>query len=177
MSMPMPELVEESAPRTDPGPQVSTALACVLEYAPGAQIALPVQAGVELVEHPRFVPVPGMPHFCLGLVPWQGRQLPLLNLQAYLHEAAPSHRTSPLCTHMLVVAYQAASGQPIEYGALCAPFLVRMTEVADHQQCPLPTGQEHWLALATSCFLHQGQAVPVLDPARIFTRSVARGTI
>lgn len=176
MDMHLPELVEQHGQPGASMSKVEAALACVLEYASGAQIALPIHAGVELVEHPRVVPVPGMPRFCLGLVAWQGRQLPLVNLQAYLQETGTSQAMAA-SSHVLVVAYQTARGRPIEYGALCAPFLVRMVEVSDRQQCPLPDPRETWADLAISCFLHQGQAVPVLDPARIFGGPVPSGTI
>lgn len=176
MDMQPPALLDD---HDQPGAAASaaqTALACVLEYAAGAQLALPIHAGVELVEQPRVVPVPGMPHFCVGLLAWQGRQLPLIDFQAYLRApgTSPSARAS---SHVLVVAYQSAHGQPIEYGALCAPFLIRMVEVGDGQQCPLPAAPACWTDIAISCFEHQGQAVPVLDPVRIFGRSVSLGII
>ena len=176
MDMQLPELLADHGQTGTAASGAATALACVLEYAPGARIALPIHAGVELVEQPRVVPVPGMPHFCLGLVAWQGRQLPLVNLQAYL-QAPQASQVAPVYSHALIVAYQTERGRPIEYGALCAPFLIRMIEVADDQQCPLPAGQARWTHIAISCFQHQDQAVPVLDPARIFGRSVPSGTI
>lgn len=172
-----PALVEDHDQAGAPAPKVATALACVLAYAPGAQIALPIHAGVELVEQPRVVPVPGMPHFCLGLLAWQGRQLPLIDFQAYLQAPGDAAAPTTVYSHVLVVAYQSARGQPIEYGALCAPYLVRMMEVVDQQLCQLPSGHAAWTNLAISCFEHQGQAIPVLDPARIFGRSVPSGTI
>jgi chemotaxis signal transduction protein len=167
MDMQLPALVEDHGHAGAPAPKVAPALACVLEYAPGAQIALPIHAGVELVEQPRVVPVPGMPHFCLGLLAWQGRQLPLIDFQAYLQALGDAQLTT-VYSHVLVVAYQSARGQPVEYGALCAPYLVRMMEVVDQQQCQLPSGHACWTNIAISCFEHQGQAIPVLDPARIF---------
>ena len=175
MDMQLPELLADHDRPGTSASEAERALACVLEYAQGAQIALPIHAGVELVERPRVVPVPGMPHFCLGLVAWQGRQLPLIDFQACLQPPGTA-RITPVYNHVLVVAYQTARGQPIEYGALCAPFLVRMIEVADNQQCPLPAGQSRWTDIAISCLMHEGQAVPVLDPARVFSRSVLSGT-
>lgn len=176
MDLQLPALVEDHGHAGAPAPQAATALACMLEYAPGAQIALPIHAGVELVEQPRVVPVPGMPHFCLGLLAWQGRQLPLIDFQAYLQAPGDAAAPTTVYSHVLVVAYQTARGQPIEYGALCAPFLIRMIEVADNQQCPLPAQQPRWTDIAISCLMSQGQAVPVLDPARVFSRSVSSGT-
>lgn len=171
----LPVLSEDPGRVAENTPRQTSALACLLAYAPQAYVALPVHAGVELVEQPRVVAVPGMPPFCRGLVAWQGRQLPLIDLQAYLHgpHAAPAAPYS----HVLVVAYQTARNQPIEYGALCAPFLLRMQEVADSQQCQLPDEPACWARVAISCFLYQGQAIPVLDPASIFTRPATAGTI
>lgn len=151
-----------------------TALACLLSYATNAHVALPVHAGVELVEQPRLVPVPGMPHFCRGLLAWQGRWLPLVDFQAYL-EPREAAQPAPVPAHVLIVAYQVARGYPIEYGALCAPYLLRMIEVADSQQCALPVGDARWTGIAISCLMHQGQAIPVLDPARIFHRPDSSG--
>lgn len=176
MDLQPPTLLADHDHPGTPVPGAETALACVLEYAPQQQIALPIHAGVELVEQPRVVPVPGMPNFCLGLLAWQGRQLPLVDLRAYL-QAPDAEVVATPASHVLVVAYQAAPGRPIDYGALCAPWLVRMVEVADDQQCPLPADQAVWPALAISCFQHRGHATPVLDPARIFCRSDPSGTI
>lgn len=142
------------------------ALACVLEYAAGAFVALPIHAGVELVERPRFLPVPGMPGHALGLMAWQGRQLPLIDLASYLRgDAAPAPEQ---IGHVLVTAYQTARGEPIEYGAVNAPFLVRMVEVGNSQACPLPAYLADRTDVAVACFRYQDQEVAVLDLARIF---------
>lgn len=172
MDLRPPLLVDDALPGeagSDP-----PALACVLEYAADSFIALPVHAGVELVESPRLVPVPGMAHFCRGLVAWRGRQLPLIDLQAYLW--GMDSPASPPFSHVLMVAYQVAPGAAIEYGAFCAPFLIRMVEVVDSDQCPLPGGEARWDGIAISCFLHQGRVIPVLEPSRIFTSPVSPAT-
>ncbi|MDP3702195.1 MAG: chemotaxis protein CheW [Hylemonella sp.] len=172
MDMQLPALVEDPSSgeigEETPAPR---ALACLLEYARGTCVALPVHAGVELVEQPRVVAVPGMPHFARGLIAWQGRQLPLIDLGRHLEEGG-SPAPVPF-SHVLVVAFQTAPGQALDYGALCAPFLVRMIEVTDSQQCPLPVGSERWARMAASCFRYQGQPVPVLETARVFGPSVA----
>ncbi len=172
MDMQLPVLVDDALP-AEAGRE-TPALACVLEYAADSFIALPVHAGVELVESPRLVPVPGMAHFCRGLVAWQGRQLPLIDLQAYL--GGLDSPASPPFSHVLMVAYQVAPGVAIDYGAFCAPFLVRMVEVVDSDQCPLPVGLACWDGIAISCFLHQGRVIPVLEPSRIFTSPVSPAT-
>jgi chemotaxis signal transduction protein len=143
------------------------ALACVLEYRPGAYAALPIQSSVELVERPHVIPVPGnMPAFALGLMPWQGRHIPLIDIAAYLH-GDPLAVDGPL-EHVLVVAYQPRRNAPLEYAALCAPFLVRMSEVTNDQACSLPPYLNERRSLVLACFQYQAQVVPILDLACLF---------
>ncbi len=158
-----------------PAAQEPSASACLLEYAPGVMVALPIHAGVELVEQPSVVPVPGMPSFALGLMAWQGRQLPLIDLQRYLGEEGGGECGPSL--HVLVVAYQTGAGQALAYGALCAPFLVRMVEVIDRQQCPLPEDRPSWREVSVSCFSEQGKAVPVLDLSRVFVNNRSKSRL
>lgn len=176
MDMPLSTLAEEPSPGVvGDETSKSRALACLLEYARDARVALPVHAGVELVEKPRVISVPGMPNFALGLMAWQGRHLPLIDLSRYLQDGATEAPTP--FSHVLVVAYQPDPGQPLAYGALCAPFLIRLVEVNDSQQCPLPVGNERWSAIALSCFEYQGKAVPVIDTARIFLKKFVASPI
>lgn len=169
------EMQIQSLQEVRPAPETPTesrALACVLEYAAGAFVALPIHSGVELVEKPRFVPVPGMPEHALGLMAWQGRQLPLIDLASYLRgEPAPAGEQM---SHVLVTAYQTARGEPIEYGAVNAPFLVRMVEVGNSQACPLPAELLDRADATVSCFRYQDEPVAVLDLARIFTGQAIR---
>jgi chemotaxis signal transduction protein len=111
------------------------------------------------------VVVPGAPYYCLGLMAWEGRQLPLLDLDTLLR-AYPAGE--PSTGHVLVLAYQSAPGRALDYGAVCARSLVRMIEVADSQACELPRDSDLWPWIAMSCFEHEGRAVPVLDTARLF---------
>jgi chemotaxis signal transduction protein len=158
-----------ATPPHSPGPAEPGTLACLLGYGGGESVALPLHCGVELVENPRPIPVPGMPVFCLGLLNWQARQLPLIDLQAYLlgGRASGAARAS---THALVVAFQDSAATGVAYGALCAPFLVRLTQVHDSQQCALPADNPIWSRLAIACFEDQGRPVPVLDLSRVFAR-------
>lgn len=166
MEMQLPSVAETSV--IPAAPVADRALACVLEYAAGARVAMPIHAGVELVEEPPVIPVPGMPDYALGLMAWQGRQLALIDLARYLGMSDGMEASKNEIGHVLVVAYQTARGEPIEYGALRAPYLVRMIEVGEGQGCPLPSGDGRLRQIAVSCFSLQDQAIPVIDLARIF---------
>ena len=140
----------------------------LLEYRRGCFVALPPHTTLELIEHPLLVAVPGAPGHCRGLIAWQDRQLPLLDLHTLLQAYADDGAPPP--AHVLVVAFQRAPRLPLEYGALCAPLLVEMIEVADSQQCALPNDSDLWPSISLSCFSHKGRSVPVLDTARLFAQ-------
>jgi len=154
------EAPDEAAP-----PAELRVTARLLEYRPGGFVAFPAHTTIALVDSPPVVPVPGTPYYCVGLMAWEGRQLPLLDLDTLLR-AYPA--TEPSTGHVLVLAYQCAPGRALDYGAVCARSLVRMIEVADSQACELPHDSDLWPWIAVSCFEHEGRAVPVLDTARLF---------
>ena len=166
------ELESQSIDIPQPEPQAPSgeprAPARLLEYKRGCFVAFPAHATIGLIDSPTIVAVPGTPYYCLGLMAWQGRQLPLLDLNTLLR-AYPENEQPP-AGHVLVLAYQSAPGQPLQYGAVCAPWLVRMIEVADSQQCELPGDSDLWPWISVSCFDYEGHAVPVLDTSRLFAR-------
>lgn len=140
----------------------------LLEYKRGCFVAFPAHATIGLIDNPKVVAVPGAPYYCLGLMPWQDRQLPLLDLNTLLR-AYPDADRLP-AGHVLVLAYQSAPGEPLQYGAVCAPWLVQMIEVTDSQQCDLPADSDLWPWISLSCFDYEGHAVPVLDASRVFAQ-------
>lgn len=138
----------------------------LLEYRPGRFVAFAPHTTVALVDDPAVVPVPGAPYYCIGLMPWQDRQVPLLDLNVLLR-AYPTGEAAPV-GHVLVLAYQCAPNRPLDYGAVCARSLVQLVEVSDEQACELPNDSDLWPWIAMSCFEHQGRPVPVIDTARLF---------
>jgi hypothetical protein len=171
MEMQLPSGLEDLLTSDDSVPDVPRATAYLLEYSKGHYFAFPAHTGVELVEQPRVVAVPGMPYFCLGLIAWQGRQLPLLDL-AKLMAGPIAQGHPPLIGHVLVLAYQTAPGRALEYGAVCAPSLISKLEVVDSQQCELPKDNDLLPRISLSCVEIDGHAVPIVDSARIFSKAI-----
>jgi chemotaxis signal transduction protein len=167
MDMHLPYVDEDQFSTDEPTAHVPRAKAYLLEYAKSHVVAFPAHTGVELIEQPAIVMVPGAPPFCLGLMAWQGRRIPVLDLNSLL--AGSAVQGKPTVGHVLVLAYQPEPGQPLEYGAVLAPSLIQMIEVTDSQQCALPVDIEGLLRISLSCFEYEGQAVPVLDTSRIFS--------
>jgi chemotaxis signal transduction protein len=142
------------------------ALARLAEYAPDRWIALPPHVTLELVEHPQPVPVPGAAAHACGLLAWQGRQLPMLDLGVLLHGGGAARDEA--LRYALVVAFQSAPGMPVEHGALRVLELPRTMQVGDDAACELPTDSPLWPQLAASCFECEGRVVPIVDTARLF---------
>lgn len=167
MDMHLPYVDETLRSADESIPNVPRAKAYLLEYRQGFFVAFPAHTGVELIDQPVIVMVPGMPSFCLGLMAWQGQRLPVLDLDGFL-TGSGVHGSPSSVGHVLILAYQSAPGRALEYGAVLAPSLIQMIEVMDSQQCELPVDIERLPRLSLSCFEYEGQAVPVLDTARIF---------
>lgn len=144
----------------------ATAQARLLPYAPGRRVALAPRATLELVVPQKVVPVPGAAALGASLMAWQQQWLPLLDLhQLLLGRAGPQHAGPQ---HALVVAYLAPDGQAVRHGAIWAPELVSTVNVSDAQACALPDDHALWPRVTASCFLHEGQPVPVLSLVRLF---------
>ncbi len=151
-----------AAEAAESGPQVAARL---IEYARGRYIALPPHTTYALLEHPEVVGVPGAAHYACGLLTWQNMRLPLIDLHALLHaDTEPS--IAP--RYALIVAYQSAARGPLAYGAIGLAALPQTIAIGDEAQCALPGDSKLWPLLALSCFQHEGQAVPILDTARLF---------
>ena len=172
MEMQLPSGVEDLLTSDDSVPDVARATAYLLEYSKGHYFAFPAHTGVELVDQPRVVAVPGMPYFCLGLIAWQGRQLPLLDLAKLMAGPIAQGNGHPSIGHVLVLAYQTSPGKALEYGAVCAPSLISKLDVVDSQQCELPKDSDLLPRIALSCFEYEGRTVPIVDSASLFSSPI-----
>ena len=149
--------------------EVPHATARLLEYDRGRCVALPVHTTMEIVERPAVVEVPGAPYYALGMMCWQERWIPVIDLcalvEAYRKLNAPSMR------HVLVVAYQPAPRQQLEYGAIATIGLPRTVQVHDGQACPLPKHSDLWPLISDSYISENGQiAIPIVNTTRLFSQ-------
>ncbi len=147
---------------TDVHPKVPARL---VEFRQGRHIALAPHTTYALIENPEFIGVPGAAAYAYGLLTWRGTRLPLIDLGAAL--SGESARGAP--RYGLIVAYQPAARAPLAYGALALAELPRTIAVGDADQCGLPADSHLWSRLAVSCIQYEGQPVPIVDPACIFS--------
>ena len=143
----------------------------LIEYTHGRHVALPVHTTLELMALPALIEVPGAAYYARGLLKWQGRHLPVVDLYTLLR-AYPNDLPQRL-RYALIVAYQTAPREPVRHGALALPALPQTVEVTDDDQCDLPDDSDLWPLLALSCFRYDGRAVPILDGGRLFGSSHA----
>lgn len=130
----------------------------------GGLAALPVRAALEVLDGERPVPVPGGARHGSGLLQWQGRWLPAIDLGRLVH-GAPARED---LRFTLVVAFQEPGDARARHGAIMLGALPRSVEVSDADACALDA--EHpWAPFALAGFRFENQAVPVIDTARLFT--------
>lgn len=124
---------------------------------------------LHLVEQPELSEVPLAPRHCSRVLSWQGQLLPVWDILAWLERDTVMAQV-PL---VAIVGYQSRRGEMPKFGAVILAEPPVRTKVADSQACTLPAGQPGLSEIAVSCFLHEEQAVPVLDFQRMFTRYIA----
>jgi chemotaxis signal transduction protein len=141
-------------------PAARSAIARVIDCGGGRLAALPPRATLELLEQPQWLRVPGAARHALGLLAWQGRRIPLIDVGALMGLCGKAQAPR----YALVVAWQ---GRAVEHGGIALDRLPEFVNVDDGMACGLPP-ESGWAQLAAACFRHGGKAVPILDAGRLF---------
>jgi hypothetical protein len=141
--------------------------ALLADYARGRAVAFAPHATLELVERPVITPVPGAAYYAHGLLRWQTRIVPVIDLHTLLRAHADPTLKPP--RYALILAWQRAVGAPIEHAAIGLPAPPRRLEVgADTVASPLPDDSDLWPLIANSCLRDGGQVIPIIDTSRLF---------
>lgn len=146
-----------------------TAAARVVSYARDKRVAFAPHATQELLENPQWMSVPGGAYYARGLLHWQNRLIPFIDLESLLL-AYPAFDAQALVPYAMVLAYQTAQHEPLQYGAIALTDIPHTQTVSDADFNPLPSDSDMWAELAISCFKQNGQVTPILDAAKIFSR-------
>ncbi len=139
--------------------------AWLLDFGQGMRAAVGTRVLVHIIDNPQVHRVPCTPPHCHGVVAWQGKLLPVLDMAARLGAAVQMPRL------LAVAAYQDRPEEPARFGALLLAALPVAIAAGDAQSCALPEQPAEWGRYACSCFEHQEEAVPVLHLGRIFSRA------
>lgn len=159
-------VLDEDAPFALPAP---TAAARTVSYARNKRVAFAPHATQELLENPQWMTVPGGAYYARGLLHWQNRHIPFIDLESLLL-AYPAFDAQAPVPYAMVLAYQTAPHEPLQYGAIALMDIPHTQTVSDADFNPLPSDSDMWAELAISCFKQNGQVTPILDAARIFSR-------
>lgn len=124
---------------------------------------------VHVIQAPELFQVPLSPPYCGHVALWQEHILPLMDLPAWLNNR-PERVEHTVAG---IFAYQARAGEVPHYGALSLAATPLRISVNDELSCALPPQPPGWKRLALSCFTFNGQAVPILNLAVIFSGAFA----
>ena len=134
------------------------------------RLAVGAPCVVEYLLSPPTHLLPRMPAHCLGVLVWQERLIPILDLAPVFSERPiPRERSA---ARAVVLAYQESPGKPLSYGAVVVRSAPVEVWASDHMARSLP---EHSALrkLSRSCFAHGEELIPVLDTKRLFATSLA----
>jgi len=132
-----------------------------------------------LPEEPEIHGVPLAPAPTPGVIVWENRVVPLIDvaLRLGMADEGTGNLTTTLAGMHYFVAIVAFAGDDlldvgVELGALILTKVPEQVEVSDHQGRELPPEFEPHAELFASCFEHpELGAVPILDLTRLFASS------
>lgn len=141
----------------------ATARAWLLPLRGGVRVAAAEQELLEVLPEPTLETSPEAD----SVLSWRGQRLPVVD------PAAPFHRE--VAVSWAVVARYLRDDGALGYGAMPLAATPRAVSVHDGLACKLPEGEllAHlvWSQFALSAFRDGGEAIPVLDLARVFSRA------
>jgi chemotaxis signal transduction protein len=147
------------------------ATAWIVELGHGLRAALASAELVHLLPVPTLFELPQAPPYCRHLMVWEREILPVLDLAHWL-AGSPAARGGQFIG---VVGYQEQSEENPGRAALFMDAIPIRVKVKDEQACDLPPHPSGWRYIACACFLHESQAVPVLDLPFLFSSAAALG--
>jgi chemotaxis signal transduction protein len=147
------------------------ATAWIVELGHGLRAALASAELVHLFSAPTLFELPQAPRYCRHLMVWEREILPVLDLAHWL-AGRPAERGGQFIG---VVGYQEQPEENPGRAALFMDAIPIRVKVKDEQACDLPSHPSGWRHIACSCFLHESQAVPVLDLPFLFSSAAALG--
>jgi nucleoid-associated protein YgaU/chemotaxis signal transduction protein len=142
----------------------------VMDVGAGWRVAVGAHRVVEYLLSPPTHSLPRMPAHCVGILIWQERMIPVLDLAPVLSEQAQVQEHG--VHRAVVLAYQEMPGQPLRYGALVVRAAPVEVWVSDAMACPLPEDPLAFKQFSCSCFAHQEESIPILDTVRLFATAL-----
>lgn len=130
-------------------------------------VALAPQVSLEIIETPEIFTVPGCKRYVQGLIYWQNRWIPALNIKALLTGIKEDIKPR----YALIVLYRYPNSQAIHYGAILLENISTLAAVKEEDSTSLPDNSDMWQHIADACFTHEGQSIPILNMQSLFCYS------
>ncbi len=154
-----------------------------MDVAAGWRVAAGASQVVEYLLAPETIDVPRTPKHCTGLLIWRDRMIPVIDFAPLQTEPAATtpwmegvdrvgneQSTTVKAQRAVILAYQDAPAQPLRYGALLVTAAPTEFWVSDDMAGALTEMPAVFTHIARSCFVQQGQVIPILDAHQLFTR-------
>lgn len=144
-----------------------TQRAWLLDFGHGFLAAVADHEMSQIRMEPSFNKVPFSPEYCDHVAIIGKYILPVIDLAVLLGGEECKREEDPEV--LGVAVYQEKQGATLEYIGLVMAAMPQSLNVADSQACPLPDDIPLWQDISLSCFVHEGNPVPVLDLAHLFS--------
>jgi len=156
-----------------PASAMRSTRAWLLDVAGGMRLAAGAPFVVEYLLEPETIELPRLPAHCRGVMLWRERIIPVIDLAPIL---AGVEGSSGGWSRAVVLAWQDAPGQPLQYGALSVLKAPVELFVSDSDARPLPERPEILRQFAGSCFGYDDEVIAIVDVRRLFTRPLLPST-
>jgi len=146
---------------------MSEPVAWILDFGGSVRVAIGELELIHLETQPKLFSVPKTPNYCQNVVIWQDTIVPAIDLGIALKGQVNAHETC----YAAIVRYRTVANGPLAYAALLlAEIPVRMI-INDSLACPLPNELIALKALAVSCFSLNGESIPIIELASVFSQA------
>ncbi len=146
---------------------MSESIAWILDFGNSMLAAIGELELVHLDENPKLFTIPKTPLYCQHALIWQETIIPVMDMAVVLQAQKITRETC----YAAIIRYQPDINSPLLFGAILLAKMPERIKVDDNLACPLPENLLAIKSLAVSCFSLNGEAIPIIDMARIFSRS------
>lgn len=153
--------------------EAATARAWLLDFGQGFRAAVGLHEMSQVLLSVTLFKLPCTPQYCQDVFVFQNRILPVLDLVSLFNGCAINRSADNIIG---VALYQAQPDQPVHYGGFYLEVMPASIVVSDEQAAHLPEKKQYWQPFSASCFLYEGEAIPILNLAAFFTQQLSEYT-
>ena len=146
---------------------MSESVAWILGFGGSVRVAIGELELIHLETQPKLFSVPKAPSYCHNVVIWQDTIVPAIDLGIAFQGHVNVHETC----YAAIVRYRKVANGPLAYAALLLGEIPVRMVINDSLACPLPEEPQALKTLAVSCFTLNGESIPILELANVFSQT------